>query len=257
MGTHAANGSICSSDLMGAGAGTFLSAVLSAQGYQQRQADMTYILMLDENINMLRLIMVRLSLRWSRISDEHRQVNKSPMQPMGTHAANGSICSSDLIGARAGTFLLAILSAQGYQQRQADMTYILMLDENIDMLRLILVRLSPCWSRIFDEHKQVNKSRMGVNEVAVCVEKEIDKPLSLSFTFIFTYEIFKSLSFNLDRLCHLVISCLDKHAHTLHHLKSLIIISPDNHCLDNIDILKEDLEYQSLRKSLSLILELS
>ncbi|GKA31647.1 hypothetical protein Tco_0717952 [Tanacetum coccineum] len=111
MGTHAANGSICSSDLMGAGAGTFLSAVLSAHGYQQRQADMTYILMLDENIDMLRLIMVRLSPRWSRISDEHRQVNKSPMQPIGTHAANGSICSSDLIGAGAGTFLSAILSA--------------------------------------------------------------------------------------------------------------------------------------------------
>ncbi|GKB31079.1 hypothetical protein Tco_0870480 [Tanacetum coccineum] len=84
---------------------------------------------------------------------------------MGTHAANGSIYSSDLVEARAGTFSSAILSAQGYQQRQADMTYILMLDKNIDMLRLIMERLSPCWSRIFDEHRQVNKSWMDVNEV--------------------------------------------------------------------------------------------
>ncbi|GKA09525.1 hypothetical protein Tco_0688856 [Tanacetum coccineum] len=83
------------------------------------------------------------------------------------------------------------------------------------------------------------------------------EPLSLPFDFIFTFEIFKSLSFSLDRLCHLAILCLDQHAHTLHHLESLLIISPDYHCLDNLDILKEDLEYQSLRKSLSLILELS
>ncbi|GKD48061.1 hypothetical protein Tco_1277037 [Tanacetum coccineum] len=71
------------------------------------------------------------------------------------------------MGAGAGTFSSAILSAQGYQQIQADMIYILMLDENIDMLQLIMVKLSPRWSRIFDEHKQVNKSWMGVNEVIV------------------------------------------------------------------------------------------
>ncbi|GKE10165.1 hypothetical protein Tco_1413716, partial [Tanacetum coccineum] len=78
------------------------------------------------------------------------------------------------------------------------------------------------------------------------------EPLSLSFDFVFTSEIFKSLSFSLDRLCHLAILCLDKHAHTLHHLESLLTIS-----LDRLDILKEDLVYQSLRKSLSLILKLS
>ncbi|GJX97729.1 DNA helicase [Tanacetum coccineum] len=54
-----------------------------------------------------------------------------------------------------------------------------------------------------------------------------------------------------------LISCLDQHAHTLHHLESLLTISINNHCLDNLDILKEDLEYKSLCKSLSLILELS
>ncbi|GJR54977.1 hypothetical protein Tco_1405498 [Tanacetum coccineum] len=53
----------------------------------------------------------------------------------------------------------------------------------------------------------------------------------------------------IDRLCHLAILCHDQHAHTLHHLESLLIISLDNHCLDNLDILKEDLEYQSLRNN--------
>ncbi|GJY67902.1 hypothetical protein Tco_0470884 [Tanacetum coccineum] len=78
------------------------------------------------------------------------------------------------------------------------------------------------------------------------------EPLSLSFDFVFMSEIFKSLSFSLDRLCHLAILYLEKHAHTLHHLESFLTIS-----LDRLDILKEDLVYQSLQKSLSLILELS
>nr|GEZ77857.1 hypothetical protein [Tanacetum cinerariifolium] len=76
------------------------------------------------------------------------------------------------------------------------------------------------------------------------------EPLSLSFDFVISSEIFKYLSFNLDRLCHLTILCLVQHAHTLHHLESLLTIS-----LDRLDILKDDLVYQSLRKSL--ILELS
>ncbi|GKB40026.1 hypothetical protein Tco_0884968 [Tanacetum coccineum] len=49
--------------------------------------------------------------------------------------------------------------------------------------------------------------------------------LSLSFDFVFMSEIFKSLSFSLDRLCRLAILCLDQHAHTLHHLESLLTIS--------------------------------
>ncbi|GJU67798.1 hypothetical protein Tco_1254057 [Tanacetum coccineum] len=44
----------------------------------------------------------------------------------------------------------------------------------------------------------------------------------------------------LDCLCHLAILCHDQHAHTLHHLESLLTIS-----LDRLDILKEDLVYQS------------
>ncbi|GJU09431.1 hypothetical protein Tco_1131827 [Tanacetum coccineum] len=89
-----------------------------------------------------------------------------------------------------------------------------------------------------------------------CVIFDLE-PLSLSFDFVFMFEIFKSLSFSLDRLCHLVILCLNQHAHTLHLLESLLTISLNNLCLDNLDIFKEDLEYQSLRKSLYLILELS
>ncbi|GJS69450.1 retrovirus-related pol polyprotein from transposon TNT 1-94 [Tanacetum coccineum] len=50
------------------------------------------------------------------------------------------------------------------------------------------------------------------------------EPLSSSFDFVFVSEIFKSLSFRLDRLCHLAILCLDQHAHTLHHLESLLTI---------------------------------
>nr|GEU46221.1 hypothetical protein [Tanacetum cinerariifolium] len=67
-------------------------------------------------------------------------------------------------------------------------------------------------------------------------EEDILSPLSLSFDFVFMSEIFKSLSFSLDRLCHLAILCLDQHAHTLHHLGSLLTIS-----FDRLHILKEDL----------------
>ncbi|GKC93918.1 hypothetical protein Tco_1159360 [Tanacetum coccineum] len=55
--------------------------------------------------------------------------------------------------------------------------------------------------------------------------------LSLSFDFVFSSEIFKSLSFCLDRLCHLAILCLDQYAHTLHRLESFLTIS-----LDRLDI---------------------
>nr|GEV49124.1 putative reverse transcriptase domain-containing protein [Tanacetum cinerariifolium] len=60
------------------------------------------------------------------------------------------------------------------------------------------------------------------------------EPLSLSFDFVFKSEIFKSLSFSLDHLCHLAILCLDQHAHTLHRLESSLIIS-----LDKLDILRK------------------
>ncbi|GKC58401.1 hypothetical protein Tco_1085999 [Tanacetum coccineum] len=77
--------------------------------------------------------------------------------------------------------------------------------------------------------------------------------LSLSFDFVFSSEIFKSLSFRLDRLCHLAILCLDQHAHTLHHLESLLTIS-----LDRLDIFEgRSCISEFVRKSLSLILELS
>ncbi|GJV98154.1 hypothetical protein Tco_1553406 [Tanacetum coccineum] len=102
----------------------------------------------------------------------------------------------------------------------------------------------------YDEFHQVRD--MYARLVPSCCVIFDLEPLSLSFDFVFTSEIFKSLSFSIDRLCHLAILCLDQHVHTLHHLESLLTIS-----LDRLDILKEDLVYQSLRKSLSLILELS
>ncbi|GJT06289.1 putative ribonuclease H-like domain-containing protein [Tanacetum coccineum] len=77
--------------------------------------------------------------------------------------------------------------------------------------------------------------------------------LSLSFDFVFSSEIFKSLSFRLDRLCRLAILCLDQHAHTLHHLESLLTIS-----LDRLDIFEgRSCISEFVRKSLSLILKLS
>ncbi|GJX62068.1 hypothetical protein Tco_0294968 [Tanacetum coccineum] len=72
-------------------------------------------------------------------------------------------------------------------------------------------------------------------------------PLSLSFDFVFDSKIFKSFPSLSLSFCHLVILCLDRHAHTLYHLESLLTISLNNLCLDNLDIFKKDLEYQSLR----------
>ncbi|GJR48054.1 hypothetical protein Tco_1316157 [Tanacetum coccineum] len=71
------------------------------------------------------------------------------------------------------------------------------------------------------------------------------EPLLLSFDFVFSFEIFNRFLVCLCRLCHLVILFLDQHAHSLHHLESLLTISLDNLCLDNLDIFKEDLEYHN------------
>ncbi|GJR31573.1 hypothetical protein Tco_1107805 [Tanacetum coccineum] len=57
----------------------------------------------------------------------------------------------------------------------------------------------------------------------------------------------------LDHLCYLRILVLDQHAHTLHHLESLLTIS-----LDRLDIFEgRSCISEFVRKSLSLILELS
>ncbi|GKD02559.1 hypothetical protein Tco_1177533, partial [Tanacetum coccineum] len=72
-----------------------------------------------------------------------------------------------------------------------------------------------------------------------CVIFDLE-PLSLSFDFVFSSEIFKSFS--------LFVLCLDQHAHTMHHLEILLTISLDNLCLDNLDIFKDDLDYQSLQR---------
>nr|GEU96388.1 retrovirus-related Pol polyprotein from transposon TNT 1-94 [Tanacetum cinerariifolium] len=58
------------------------------------------------------------------------------------------------------------------------------------------------------------------------------------------FVIFDLYPFVMIVFYHLAILCLDQHAYTLHYLESLLTIS-----LDRLDILKEDLEYQSLQKN--------
>ncbi|GJU87340.1 hypothetical protein Tco_1294886, partial [Tanacetum coccineum] len=111
------------------------------------------------------------------------------------------------------------------------------------------------------EMEKREKVKVKVNpkgqQVKVKAEsKEILNGLSrthlMGRTSSFSSEIFKSLSFCLDRLCHLAILCLDQHAHTLHHLESLLTIS-----LDRLDIFEgRSCISEFVRKSLSLILEL-
>ncbi|GJV57892.1 hypothetical protein Tco_1458897 [Tanacetum coccineum] len=64
------------------------------------------------------------------------------------------------------------------------------------------------------------------------------EPLSLSFDFVFSYEIFKS--FSLRSVSPYDLVSWYRHAHDL---ESLLKISLGNICLDNLDIYKEDLEY--------------
>ncbi|GJX03167.1 hypothetical protein Tco_0189083 [Tanacetum coccineum] len=78
------------------------------------------------------------------------------------------------------------------------------------------------------------------------VEDESETAITLIHLFIFLCHCLSTSSLIprslnlflvcLCRLCHLAILCLDQHAHTLHHLESLLTIS-----LDRLDILKEDL----------------
>ncbi|GKD50969.1 hypothetical protein Tco_1279945 [Tanacetum coccineum] len=104
--------------------------------------------------------------------------------------------------------------------------------------------------QVLEKRKGVIAWKMLVPSCFVIFDLE---PLSLSFDFVFMSEIFKSLSFRLDHLCHLAILCLDQHAHTLHHLESLLTIS-----LDRLDIFEgRSCISEFVRKSLSLILELS
>ncbi|GKB89547.1 hypothetical protein Tco_0961819 [Tanacetum coccineum] len=135
---------------------------------------------------------------------------------------------------------------------------------NILISHFVCTRISTDTGR-HDVYLDVNKSWMGVNKLIVpldwalsglvpscCVIYDLEL-LSMSFDFVFSSEIFKSLSFSLDRLCHLAIFCLDQHAHTLHHLKSLLTIS-----LDRLDIFEgRSCISEFVWKSLSLILELS
>nr|GEW77194.1 copia protein [Tanacetum cinerariifolium] len=71
-------------------------------------------------------------------------------------------------------------------------------------------------------------------------------PLSLSFDFVFTFEIFKSFLVCLDRLGPLAILCLDQHAHTLHHLESSLIISPEAWFLSRTEYQLADMSTKAL-----------
>ncbi|GKD15688.1 retrovirus-related pol polyprotein from transposon TNT 1-94 [Tanacetum coccineum] len=74
------------------------------------------------------------------------------------------------------------------------------------------------------------------------------KSLSTSFDFVLSSEIFKPLSLrSLSSFPSCDLVSWYRHAH---HLESLLTISLNNLCLDNLDIFKEDLENQSLRKTL-------
>ncbi|GKB56142.1 putative ribonuclease H-like domain-containing protein [Tanacetum coccineum] len=116
------------------------------------------------------------------------------------------------------------------------------------------------WIQNFQKSLYVKKALYGLHQAPRAWYESLSGkmsfvwgPLSLSFDFVFSSEIFKSLSFRLDRLCHLAILCLDQHAHTLHHLESLLTIS-----LDRLDIFEgRSCISEFVRKSLSLILELS
>ncbi|GKA27568.1 putative ribonuclease H-like domain-containing protein [Tanacetum coccineum] len=76
------------------------------------------------------------------------------------------------------------------------------------------------------------KEKMIVIIPSCCVIFNLEPFL---FDFDFNSEIFKSFPCLSCCLCHLAILCLDQHAHTMHHLESLLTISLDNCCLDNLD----------------------
>ncbi|GKC02332.1 hypothetical protein Tco_0993942 [Tanacetum coccineum] len=107
------------------------------------------------------------------------------------------------------------------------------------MIPSFYVRLDNLKLTISPNVRSLNPLRL----VPSCFEIFDLEHLSLSFHFVFKSVIFKSFLVCLYRLCHLAILCLDQHAHTLHHLESLLTISFDNLCLNNLDIFKKDLEY--------------
>nr|GEU36269.1 uncharacterized mitochondrial protein AtMg00810-like [Tanacetum cinerariifolium] len=123
-----------------------------------------------------------------------------------TTAKGKDICPNSALNLK-GKGLIPDLRIKYYCQNQRDLPRDIPLD-SVEVLRLV-----PSCFVIFDLEL-----------------------LSLSFDFVFMSEIFKFVSFSLDRLCRLAILCLDQHAHTLHHLESLLTIS-----LDRLNILKEDL----------------
>ncbi|GJW39426.1 hypothetical protein Tco_0065271 [Tanacetum coccineum] len=106
-------------------------------------------------------------------------------------------------------------------------------------------------------HAVLEKSFMKRRLVPSCCVIFDLEPLSLSFDLVFSSEIFKSfpcLTLSSLPSCDLV-SCY-QHAHAMHHLESLLTISLDNLCIDNLDIFKEDLNIRVVEVFV-FILELS
>ncbi|GJX99252.1 hypothetical protein Tco_0356271 [Tanacetum coccineum] len=89
----------------------------------------------------------------------------------------------------------------------------------------------------------VNLSKWTGLVPSCCVIFDLES-LSTSFDFVFSSEIFKPLSLrSLSSFLSCDLVSWYRHAH---HLESLLTISLNNLCLDNLDIFKEDLENQSL-----------
>ncbi|GJZ14536.1 hypothetical protein Tco_0550213 [Tanacetum coccineum] len=102
-----------------------------------------------------------------------------------------------------------------------------------------------------DNH--LDKERLKLKKVKLvpscCVIIDLET-LSLSFDLVFSSKIFKSFSFrSLSSMPSCDLVSWYQHDHIVHHLLKFA----DNLYLDNLDISKEDLEYQSC-ESLCLIL---
>nr|GEX74174.1 ribonuclease H-like domain-containing protein [Tanacetum cinerariifolium] len=128
----------------------------------------------------------------------------------------------------------ARLVAKGYAQKEE----IDFEESFVPVAWLEVVRLFV----VYDAHKSFTVYQMDVK--TAFLYGPLKEEVCINQPDGFVYHIILT---SLDRLCRLAILCLNQY-----HLETLLTIS-----LDRLDILKEDLVYQSLQKSLSLIHELS
>nr|GEX97637.1 hypothetical protein [Tanacetum cinerariifolium] len=113
-----------------------------------------------------------------------------------------------------------------------------------DWIKAEEIALCQAWCDVSENNKKGNSMKAkGFWEVAInyfeketgstrglvpscCVIFDLE-PLSFSFDFFLMLRSLNLFLVCLDRLYHLAILCLDQHAHTLHHLESSLIISPE------------------------------